>query len=74
MKKRKYPNKRANELGDRCPYYEDCGDGNFYCECGKSKDNLKVCKGNRHNCKKTDYHRAASRSNTQINNGVFRHK
>lgn len=73
-KKRKYPDKPANKLGDWCPAYEECGDGRAHCECGGTQNDLKVCKGNRHNCKKTLYHRAASRSNTQIINGEFRER
>lgn len=70
-KKRKYPDKPANKYGNECPFYEDCGNGHFHCDAGGHSDDLKVCKGNRHNCRRTEYHRAASRSNVQINNGEF---
>ena len=39
------------------------------CEQGNSAD-AKICKGNPHNCVKTKYHRATSRSNKQIIDGV----
>ena len=34
----------------------------------------KICKGNPHNCVKTKYHRAASRSDKQINDDVLRRR
>ena len=48
-----------------CPRFEDHGRGIFYCEQGHVRDAY-ICKGNPHNCVKTKYHRAASRSNKQI--------
>lgn len=69
-KPRWYPDKPQNKIGSRCPRFEDHSNGIYYCEQGNVGD-AKVCKGNPHNCVKTKYHRAASRSNKQIINNVF---
>ena len=63
-KLRWYPDKPQNNYPIYCPRFENHG-GNYYCEQGNVGD-AKVCKGNIHNCVKTKYHRAASRSNKQI--------
>lgn len=64
------PDKRQNRIGDFCQYYEEYASG--YAVCEGHVGDAKVCKGNPHNCIKTLYKRAASRSNTQINNGDFK--
>lgn len=69
-KPRWYPNKPQNNRIIPCPRYEEYSDGNCYCEQGNVAD-AKICKGNPHNCVKTKYHRAASRSNKQINNEIW---
>ena len=63
-KQRWYPDKSQNNMPLVCPRYEDHG-GSVYCEQGNVGD-ARVCHGNPHNCVKTKYHRAASRSNKQI--------
>jgi hypothetical protein len=68
-KPRWYPDKPQNNMSIPCTRFEDHGNGNYYCEQGTS-DDAKTCKGNPHNCVKTKYHRAASRSNKQIIDGV----
>lgn len=64
-KPRRYPDKPQNNFSIPCLRYEKYSNGLCYCEQGSSND-AKVCKGNPHNCVKTKYHRAASRSNKQI--------
>ena len=72
-KARWYPDKPQNNRQIPCPRYEEYPNGVCYCEQGDSND-AKICKGNPHNCVKTKYHRAASRSDKQINDGVFRRR
>ena len=67
-KPRWYPDKLQNNKKIPCPLYEKSIDGTCYCEHGSSVTDTKVCKGNPHNCIKTQYHKAASRSNQQIIN------
>lgn len=69
-KPRHNPDKKQNKMRDFCQYFEKCASGHIACE-GLVGD-AKVCKGNPHNCIKTFYRRAASRSNTQTNNGDFK--
>lgn len=69
-KPRHDPDKKQNKMGNFCQYYEEYSDANVACE-GLIGD-AKVCQGNPHNCVKTFYKRAASRSNKQINNGDFK--
>ena len=69
-KQRWYPDKPQNNRKIPCPRYEEHGNGICYCEQGSVKDAY-VCKGNPHNCVKTKYRRAASRSNKQINNDIW---
>lgn len=71
-KPRKYPDKPQNNYPIPCPRYEEI-QGNPYCHGGNGIDAC-TCKGNPHNCVKTYYKRAASRSNAQINNGDYRRK
>lgn len=66
------PDKKQNRMGDFCQYYEKCASGHSVCEGHVGDAN--VCKGNPHNCVKTLYRRAASRSNIQINNDNFKRK
>ena len=76
MSKRKprwYPDKPQNNMKIPCPRYEEYSTGGCYCHGGDSND-AKICKGNPHNCVKTLYHRAASRSNKQINDDVFKRR
>lgn len=57
-KPRRDPNKPQNKYGSTCHLYnKECGG---WCEFHIG--DTKVCKGNRHNCVKTIYRRAASRS------------
>ena len=63
------PDKPQNNKSPRCPRYEEYNNGLCYCHGGHVKDAY-TCKGNPHNCVKTKYHRAASRSNKQIIDGV----
>lgn len=63
-KPRWYPAKPQNNMPLVCPRYESHG-GTVYCEQGNVGD-AQVCRGNPHNCVKTKYHRAASRSNKRI--------
>lgn len=73
-KPRHNPDKPQNKIGDRCTYYETYSfSSSVYCEGGCSAD-AETCKGNPHNCIKTFYKRAASRSDKQKLNGVFRRK
>lgn len=72
-KTRHNPDKRQNKMGGECSYYEKYHFGlPPFCAGGKSC--AEICKGNPHNCVKTFYKRAASRSNKQINEGDFRYK
>jgi hypothetical protein len=72
-KSRWYPDKPQNNKQNPCPRYEEYSTGGCYCHGGWS-DDAKICKGNPHNCVKTLYHRAASRSDKQINDDVFRRR
>ena len=69
-KPRWYPDKPQNKMPLICPRYEEHNGGIRYCEQGNVHD-ADICKGNPHNCVKTRYHRAASRSNKQINNDIY---
>ena len=69
-KPRHNPNKYQNKKGECCQYYEEYPSGHAACEGGFG--DVKICKGNPHNCIKTYYHRLASRSNVQINNGDYK--
>lgn len=69
-KPRWYPDKPQNKMPLICPRYEEHSGGIRYCEQGNINDAY-ICKGNPHNCVKTRYHRAASRSNKQINDDVY---
>ena len=73
MKNRWYPNKPQNNMPLICPRYEEYSNGSCYCHGGSVGD-AEICNGNPHNCIKTKYHRAASRSNKQINDGVFKRR
>lgn len=64
-KPRRYPNKPQNKKGSYCSRYEEYENGICYCEWGNMRAAY-ICKGNPHNCVKTKYHRAASRSNKQM--------
>ena len=72
-KARWYPDKPQNNRQIPCSRYEEYKSGGCYCHGGCSKD-AEICKGNPHNCVKTKYHRAASRSDKKINDGVFRRR
>ena len=72
-KPRWYPDKPQNNKQNPCPRYEEYSSGGCYCEGGSVGD-AEICKGNPHNCMKTLYHRAASRSDKQINDDVFRRR
>lgn len=69
-KPRQNPDKKQNNMGGFCQYYEEHKSGHVACE--SNVGDAKVCQGNPHNCIKTLYRRAASRSNIQINNGDFK--
>lgn len=64
-KPRRDPDKRQNRRGDWCQWCEELPGGGLTCEGGRGDAN--VCKGNRHNCVKTAYRRAASMSDKQKN-------
>lgn len=69
-KPRHNPDKPQNKYGSFCPMVEEISgpDGiHLHCECGGkySAQDVKVCKGNRHNCVKTYLHREASKSDVQ---------
>lgn len=68
-KPRWYPDKPQNNYPIYCTRFEQYSNGLVYCHGGHPAD-ARVCKGNPHNCVKTKYHRAASRSNKQIIDGV----
>ena len=75
-KPRWYPDKPQNNKPLYCPRFEEYGDNDpihVYCH-GLNVEDARTCQGNPHNCIKTYYRRAASRSNKQINNGEFRLK
>lgn len=72
-KPRHNPDKPQNKYGDFCQRYEEYSYGGCYCVQGDSND-AKVCGGNLHNCIKTKFKRAASRSDAQIKNGDFSRK
>ena len=69
--------KRQNKYGSFCQMVEEIPqlDGTviLHCECGNSND-IKVCKGNKHNCVKTYLHREASKSDAQKINDFRRNK
>lgn len=65
-KPRHNPDKKQNNYGKECQAYDG-----YTCHGGCSMD-IKKCKGNPHNCKKTFYARLASRSNKQINDGAYK--
>ena len=58
-KPRHNPDKAQNNYGDWCQYAEE-HEGKIYCEVGYGDTDS--CKGNRHNCVKTKYHKLASQS------------
>lgn len=66
-KPRHNPDKRQNKMGADCPYYEEH-------HLGVCDGDWRVCKGNRYNCIKTFYHRLASRSDIQKQNGDYKRK
>lgn len=73
------PNKQQNKYGSFCPMVEEIPqpDGSIYlrCECtGGNSNDIKVCKGNRHNCLKTYLHREASKSDARKINDYRRSK
>lgn len=76
-KPRHNPDKPQNKYGSFCPMVEEIPqpDGSIYlhCECGSIED-IKVCKGNKHNCVKTFLHREASKSDAQKINDSRRNK
>lgn len=51
------PNKQQNRYGAECPYYEEYPTNPPSCEGGYG--DIKVCKGNRHNCVKVKYKKLA---------------
>ena len=55
-KARHNPEKPQNKMGSICQYSEEDEYGNLRCELG---DNIKICKGNSHNCCKVKYHKLA---------------
>lgn len=71
-KSRHNPDKPQNKRGGFCPWYEEYSSGYAACEGGYG--DVKTCGGNPHNCVKTYYHRLASRSNVQINNGDYKRR
>lgn len=80
-KPRLYPDKRQNKKGKWCSacdsgFKEKVNNKSWfdeesqtYCICEYGED-VNICHGNPHNCIKTYYHRAASRSNIQVLNNV----
>lgn len=69
-KPRHNPDKPQNKYGSFCPMVEEIPqpDGSMYLRCehfGGNANDIKVCKGNRHNCVKTYLHREASKSDVQ---------
>ena len=78
-KPRHNPDKLQNKYGSFCPMVEEIyqPDDSIYlrCEhfCGNAND-IKVCKGNKHNCVKTFLHREASKSDAQKINDSRRNK
>lgn len=64
-KQRHNLNKPQNQYGNWCSYAEKLKDGSLTCECGYGDAN--ICKGDRHNCIKTKYHKLASMSDRQKN-------
>lgn len=67
-KPRHNPNKPANLKGGFCGAYDG-----ITCHGGSCYD-IKKCNGNPHNCLKTLYARAASRSDKQINDDVLKRR
>lgn len=72
-KPRWYPDKPQNNMPLVCSRYEEYANGMCYCHGGNFND-AETCNGNPHNCVKTLYRRAASRSDKQINDGVFKNR
>ena len=62
MKQRHNPNKKQNQMGSLCTYYE-------HGVCERGWDTTK-CGGNPYNCCKVKYQILASRSDIQKNNNV----
>lgn len=62
-KPRHNPDKAQNNYGSVCAYYEEHANGMALCECNYG--DIKVCKGNRHNCVKVKYKKLACRSDRQ---------
>lgn len=71
-KPRHNPVKPQNRRGGFCQWYEEYSSG--YAACERSYGDVKICKGNPHNCIKNYYHRLASRSNVQINNAEHKNR
>jgi len=55
-KPRHNPDKYQNKIGSICQWAEDDEFGKMRCELG---NNIKICKGNPHNCCKVKYHKLA---------------
>ena len=67
-KPRWYPNKKQNQYGNFCSYYEESNNGYGYCESLLTNGNPTViCKGNPHNCCKVKYHDMARKNGKQYN-------
>ena len=60
-KPRKYPDKPQNKKGGFCQAC-DTINGKDFCEYGEDTN---ICKGNPHNCIKTELHKRASMSDIQ---------
>ena len=78
-KPRHNSDKPQNKYGARCGILEEIpqpdGSVQLHCDCfGSTAADVKVCKGNRHNCIKTLFHREASKSNARKNNDFRRTK
>ncbi len=71
-KPRYNPDKLQNKRGGFCQWYEEYSSGHVACE--RNYGDVNIGKGTPHNCIKTYYHRLASRSNVQINNGDYKNK
>ena len=69
-KLRHNPDKSQTKKGGFCQWYESYSSGHAACEGGYG--DVKIYKGNQHNCIKTYYYRLASRSNVQINNEEYK--
>ena len=69
-KPRWYPDKPQNNYGAECTMVEEIpqSDGSVMLRCehiGGTQADIKVCKGNRHNCVKTYLHTEASKSDAR---------